>query len=78
MSTPRRKPDVVIDPGRQSLHRLLDEILDRRPDLQVQMLKILRQTIDTLDHPDARVGLRVLTAARSVLEALAEHRATRD
>jgi hypothetical protein len=77
MTPPRRKPDVVIDPGRQTLHRLLDEILDRRPDLQVQMLKVLRQTMTHLEHPDAVVGMQVLSAAKRVLDALAEHRAAR-
>ena len=76
--TTRRRPDVVIeDPGRATLHRLLDEICDRKPEVQTQILGMLRQTIDVLDHPDARVGMRVLTAARSVLEALGEHRASR-
>ncbi len=77
MTAPRRKPDIVIDPGRQTLHRLLDEILDRRPDLQVKMLHLLRQTMERLEHPDAVVGMQLLSAGKRVMDAVIEYRGKR-
>lgn len=73
----RSKPDVAIDPGRQALHRLMDEILDRRPDLQDKLLASLQQTMAFLGRPDAAVGMQVLTAGKKVMDAVLEYRGRR-
>ena len=72
---PGRKPDVVIDPGRQTLHRLLDEVLDRRPDLQPKLLELLATGLEKLAEPNVAVALRGFTILKQALDAVAEHRA---
>ena len=73
--TRRRAGDIEVevvddDPGRQTLHRLLDEVLDRRPDLQPQILRMLRQVMDRLSTPDAVILMRLLTGAKQVADAI--------
>jgi len=76
MTKPTRKPpDVVIDPGRQTLHRLLDEVLDRRPELQPKLLDLLRTGMDTLGEANVVAGMRVLTIFKQAVDAIGEHKA---
>ncbi len=60
----------IVDPERETLHRLMDEILDRRPDLQRHMIRLLTQTMDRIAKPDAGLALSLLANAKRVLEAL--------
>lgn len=60
----------VVPSRRASLHRLLDEILDRRPDLEEQLQVWLRHMVEMSKKPEVVVSMRMLTAGRQALDAI--------
>jgi hypothetical protein len=70
------EPEEAIDsrPDRRALHLLLDKALDRSPDLEDGLQRLLRRVIDVGMDPAVQSSLQVLTLAKQIGETIGRFR----
>lgn len=66
---------TVVPRERAALHRVLDEVLDRRPDLEEQLQIMLRQLVDAAQDPRVITAMSLLSAGKQAIEAVGGLRA---
>ncbi len=60
----------VVPKERAALHRLLDEILDRRPDLEEHLQLRLRQMVEAAADPRVVTAMTLLSAGKQAIDAV--------
>lgn len=75
MSTPIKVKATVVPRERAALHRVLDEILDRRPDLEDQLQILLRRVVDAASDPGMVMAMQLLSAGKQAIDAVGGHSA---
>ena len=66
------RPEEPPEPDRRALHLLLDKALDRSPELEDSLQRLLRKVVDVGLDPGVQRSLQVLVLAKQAGETVAQ------